>query len=561
MADIVNSGVTDQAVSALERSQGVLTFDLDGRVKTVNQNYLDLCGYTRDELVGESLDKLRDPQEKVDPRAMWNRLLAGESWCGEYRRIAKGGRAYWINATYAPVRDENDEIFEVIVFAVDVTASRIEAIRLKSMIEAVSRAQAVIEFTPSGQIIDANDNFCKALGYTVDEIKGKHHSIFVPEDYAKSPEYRDFWDKLSGGGWVAGEFERVAKDGHSAFIVASYNAILDSSGNVEGVIKFASDITEQRHAINEMTGGLHQLASGDLTARLPASVTGEFAPVREAFNDALSRFSEMIDLLRQQSMTMHDEAGEIAKGAKELATRGENQAASLEETAAAVEEISGNIDMTSRASHDANNAAGLARDTVVRGATIVNQAIEAMQRIEEHTKGMADFTRVIENFAFQTNLLSINAAVEAARAGEVGRGFAVVANEVRNLAQQSADASQNIAELISKSEAEVKEGVALVTGAGGSLDEIQTAVSGMLDNISGIAHATTEQSTGVREVSQALAQLDGVNQANLAMSDHYVAAAASLSSQLTELSESVAQYQTSSPDSSAKAATPSRDVA
>lgn len=252
----------------------------------------------------------------------------------------------------------------------------------------------------------------------------------------------------------------------------------------------------------------------------------------------------MISEVRNRAGVMNDEAVQIARGAGDLARRGETQAASLEQTAAAVEEISGNITMTSQSAQQADAAAREALAVVLKGAAVVSDAIAAIERIDEHTKQMGEFTRVIEGFAFQTNLLSINAAVEAARAGEVGRGFAVVANEVRNLAQQSAKASQNIADLIGKSETEVKAGVRLARDAGVSLNQIQTAVGGVVENITGIAHATSEQSTGVREVSSALAQLDSVNQANLSMSEQYAAAAAALSSQVEELGRMMDRFHT-----------------
>ena len=262
------------------------------------------------------------------------------------------------------------------------------------------------------------------------------------------------------------------------------------------------------------------------------------------FNETNDDLEAMISEIRGRAGQMNDEAVQIARGAGDLARRGESQAASLEETAAAVEEISGNITMTSQSAQSADAAARDALNVVLKGAQVVSEAIAAIERIDEHTKQMGEFTRVIEGFAFQTNLLSINAAVEAARAGEVGRGFAVVAQEVRNLAQQSGKASQSIAELIGKSEAEVQSGAALVRQTGSALNNIQTAVRGVVDNISGIAHATAEQSTGVQEVSSALSHLDSVNQANLSMSESYATAASSLSAQVNELTQLLEKFET-----------------
>ena len=413
-------------------------------------------------------------------------------------------------------------------------------------VRALSLAQAMIEFKPDGTIVEANENFLQLMGYRRDDIIGRHHRIFARPDFAASLEYADFWRQLGSGAAFTGEFDRVTRSGKTVWINGSYVPLLDSNGHVVGVLKMANDITEKKAAMDNIIDALGQLADGKLTHRLPQDFPTEFRAVRDTFNRTIENFATMVDDIRQRAAMIHEEASQIAKGADDLARRGESQAASLEQTAAAVEQISGNTSMTSSAAQDANGAAQEAEKVVKHGNDVVVDAVAAIERIEQHTKSMGEFTRVIENFAFQTNLLSINAAVEAARAGEVGRGFAVVAQEVRNLAQQSGKASQSIAELIGKSEAEVQSGVELVRQTGSALNNIQTAVRGVVSNISGIAHATAEQSTGVQEVSSALSHLDSVNQANLSMSESYATAAASLSSQVNELTQLLDKFETDS---------------
>lgn len=537
----------DQAMAAIESVQAVLAFTLDGIITAVNDNYLSLSGYDRAELVGSPLSKLMDPN---DPHVQslpdfWAQLRAGIPQHGEFKRVSKSGNPFWISASYTPVRDKNGQVCQFVVFATDITESKLAAATSFRKFDALGRSQAVIEFTPDGEIIDANQNFLSVMGYQLDEIVGKHHRIFMPREDLQSPDYAAFWRDLGSGVNKTGEFRRINRTGDDVWISGSYVAVMNELGRVSSILKMATDITQNKRSVNALVGGLAELASGNLAVRLDDEVSGQFKTVRDSFNDTLNSFSEMVDEVRTRAEDMNGEAGQIARGAGDLARRGESQAASLEETAAAVEEISGNITMTSQSAQHADSAARDALKVVLRGVDVVGQAIAAIERIDEHTKQMGEFTRVIEGFAFQTNLLSINAAVEAARAGEVGRGFAVVANEVRNLAQQSAKASQNIADLIGKSETEVKAGVKLVRDAGVSLEQIQSAVGGVVENITGIAHATTEQSTGVREVSEALAQLDGVNQANLSMSEQYAAAAASLSSQVEDLGRMMDRFRTS----------------
>lgn len=537
---------TDTALALIDKVQCVLVHSPDGRIVSANPCQLELCGYQQGELIGQPHSILLDP---ADPASrgqpdFWARLRAGEAQTGEFQRVARDGSSYWIRAVYSPVRNAAGQVDQIVMLGTDITAAKIAAQAALGKLQALGQAQALIEFSPQGQILGANDNFLAMTGYRLDDIVGRHHRLLVPQQDAEGEDYRLLWNRLSGGVSISGEYRRVRADGSTVWIHGSYVPVTDAWGRIASVLKLVMDVTERRAAVDSLIAGLGSLSRGNLGARLGPEVGGEFGPVRETFNGMMTGFRDMVLDVRSRTNAMNSESEAIAIAAGELARRGEAQAASMEQTAAAVEQISGNIAMTSQAARDADAAARDALQVVLKGAEVVSQAIEAIERIDQHTRQMGEFTRVIEGFAFQTNLLSINAAVEAARAGEVGRGFAVVANEVRNLAQQSAKASQNIADLIGKSETEVKAGVRLVRDAGISLDQIQAAVSGVVQNITGIAHATTEQSHGVHEVSEALSQLDGVNQANLSMSGQYAAAAAALSSQVDELGRLMGHFRT-----------------
>lgn len=414
----------------------------------------------------------------------------------------------------------------------------------RDRVKALSLSSAIAELTPDGTIMEVNELFLRLTGYRRDDVIGKQHHIFLRYDYANSPEYNDFQRQLGLADSFTQEFEYITSSGRPIWVSGHYMPLVDSSGKVTGIMSLVTEITHRKAAVADLVEALDRLADGKLNQGLAMDTSGEFSGVYNSFNRVIGHFSTMVTDIRQRTVRLYQEAEQIAQGANDLARRGEGQAAALEETGAAIEQISGNTSMTSSAAQEANNAAQEAEKVVTHGNHVVVDAVAAIERIEQHTKSMGEFTRVIENFAFQTNLLSINAAVEAARAGEVGRGFAVVAQEVRNLAQQSGKASQSIAELIGKSEAEVQSGVELVRQTGSALNDIQTAVRGVVNNISGIAHATAEQATGVREVSSALSHLDSDNQANLSMSEHYATAAASLSSQIDELTTMLKNFET-----------------
>lgn len=301
---------------------------------------------------------------------------------------------------------------------------------------------------------------------------------------------------------------------------------------------------QDSEAIALLSDFLAKQAEGDLSRQIDTPLPDKMAGLRNSFNSMGLRLSELINEVKGTAHSMLDEAGAISEGAHELQRRAQSQAASIEQTAAALEEISGNISMTSENAKHADMAAIAAKEKTDRGEKIVESVIAVMEQIEQHTKEISKITGIIETFAFQTNLLSINAAVEAARAGEVGRGFAVVATEVRNLAQQSSNASKNINELISKSASDVARGVDLVREAGEALGDIGGAVSAMASSVADIANASSEQSIGVGEISSAISQIDSATQSNLNLSESNTASAQSLQQNLSGLVERVSIFRT-----------------
>ena len=539
---------TDPAIVAalvsIAQAHGLVLIDPEGRVLDASEGYLAMVGLARPQVVGQHMSQVFADARWDDRHEAYARVIRGETVSLQSRRRTHDGRNLVMNVTFVPVIGGSGRPESIMILCVDISLIHREAESLAELLAALSRSHAQIEFTPGGEILTANDNFLNATGYRLDEVQGRHHRMFVDPAEAASTAYDEFWRALGRGESQSGEFRRIGRNGNPCYLVAAYTAVLDGRGRISRIVKFATDVTPRKLAVDALCEGIERMGDGDLTAALVQALPAEFGGVREIFNSCVAGLAGTVDQIRARSEAMNHEAGAIARGADDLARRGESQAASLEQTAAAIEQISGNVAMTSQAAREADDSARAAQEIVQNGAAIVANAIAAMERIDTHTRSMGEFTRVIENFAFQTNLLSINAAVEAARAGEVGRGFAVVANEVRNLAQQSSKASQSIAELIGKSVAEVTTGVRLVRDAGTALDQIRGAVSGMVKNITGIAHATTDQATGTREVSQALSQLDSVNQSNLVLSDQNATAAAALSTQVAEMTEILGRFRT-----------------
>lgn len=234
-------------MQAINRSQAVIEFDLNGKVLHANENFLKLTSYHLEDIIGRHHRMFVDPAEaaSADYEIFWERLGRGEYTTGEFKRIGSNNHEIWIQATYNPVFDHKGKPVKVVKFATDITASKLYQSEFEAKVAAMGRGQAVIEFDLDGHVIDANYNFLAAIGYTLREIKGQHHSMFCPIDYARSKEYRDFWLKLGNGEFISGRFHRIGKYDRDVWIQATYNPIFDLNGKVMKIVKFAHDVTSE----------------------------------------------------------------------------------------------------------------------------------------------------------------------------------------------------------------------------------------------------------------------------------------------------------------------------
>ncbi|MCA1368547.1 PAS domain S-box protein [Bradyrhizobium sp. BRP14] len=530
-------------LSAMSRSQAIIEFDLSGRILTANANFCRALGYDTSEIVGQHHRMFVDPAEASsrEYHEFWAMLGRGEFDRRQYKRIGKGGREIWIEASYNPVF-RRGKPFKVVKFATDITEQKLKSAEDAGKLDALSRAQAVIEFTPNGDILTANQNFLSTLGYQLSEIQGRHHSMFCETAYTASDDYRRFWQRLSGGEFVTDEFLRIGKGGKRVYIQASYNPIFDMSGKVFKVVKFATDVTARVNNVDRLADALNKLSDGDLTQKLNPPFIPTLEKLRTDFNGASEK-------LRQAMQAVAENAGAIAAGAQQirsasddLSKRTEQQAASVEETAAALEEITTTLADSSHRAEEAGQLVRKTRENAEHSGAVVRSAIEAMGKIENSSLEISKIIGVIDEIAFQTNLLALNAGVEAARAGEAGKGFAVVAQEVRELAQRSAKAAKEIKDLITDSNAHVKDGVTLVGQTGSALDTIVSQVQQVNGNVEAIVKAAREQATGIKEINEAINTMDQGTQQNAAMVEESTAAAHSLAREAEALFRLVGQF-------------------
>lgn len=537
----------DSVLRALHKSLAIIEFDCQGNILDANENFCSAVGYERSEIVGQHHSIFVDPTEATQPayKEFWASLAAGNFDSGEYKRFGKCGNEIWIQATYNPVLNRSGKPVKVVKFASDITAAKFKSAEDDGKINAISRAQAVIEFEVDGTIITANENFCSAVGYDLSEIQGQHHQMFVEKNYGESAEYREFWKKLGNGEFIADEFQRFGKDGSEIWIQASYNPIFDASGKVVKVVKFATDITGRVHAVTTIGNSLRQLSDGNLDQSIDVKFIPELDGLREDFNQTVQNLNDTLSRIGQNAQAIDGGSQEIRSASDELSKRTEQQAAAVEETAAALEEITSTVSSTAQLAGEAGDLVKTTKTEAERSGEVVTKAVSAMSDIRESSDQIADIIGVIDDIAFQTNLLALNAGVEAARAGEAGKGFAVVAQEVRELAQRSATAAKEIKELITRSGGQVQSGVNLVAETGEALKSIVKFVTEVNEHVHKIDDAAQEQSSGLKEINRAVNSIDEGTQKNAAMAEEVTASSHTLSQEVHELNAMLREFKLS----------------
>lgn len=561
-------------LDVLDKVQNVIEFNPDATVITANKNFLKLFGYTLEEVVGQHNDMFIDDVTKQSEgyRKLWDGLARGESHLIKTKVVARDGSDMWLSVSYNAVTNEAGETVRIIAFVTDITESEKENNENKAVLDAMHRAQAVVEFGLDSTVQDANPNFLKIVGYTKQEAVGLKHKDFVPPEYATTDQYKQNWDKLRRGELVVGKFLRMGKGGRKIWMEATYNPILDLDGKPYKIVKFASDVTaaetehqkveEERQrmsdelafAIRELEAHLKRVSAGDLTSRLEHAFAERYESLRRDFNATVDKLQKTMQSVTDASSTIRAGSGEISSAAEDLSHRTEQQAASLEETAAALEEITATVKKTASNATHASSIVATAKGAAEEGGIVVERVISAMSNIEQSSKQITDIIGVIDEIAFQTNLLALNAGVEAARAGEAGRGFAVVASEVRALAQRSSEASREIKSLIKTSSIHVADGVKLTGESGEALSKIVSQVVEINSLVTEMAQAAQQQSTGIEEVNAAVSQMDQVTQQNAAMVEESTAASRSLVEKTKELMEQVAFFKTGSAVTAARPA-------
>lgn len=441
----------DAKLIALDRVMAVIEFAPDGTILDANENFCAAMSYGLADIRGKHHRMFADADyaASADYARLWTRLRAGEFVAGEFRRLARGGRVIWLQASYNPIFDSSNRVVRVVKFAVDITSAKERAIDAQGQIEAINRSSGVIEFALDGTILSANENFLQVVGYSLAEVQGKHHRMFVDPAETGGLEYRMFWDRLRAGEYVGGHFRRRAKGGADIWIQATYSPIRDPDGRVVKVVKYASDTTSQVRRNKAL---------------------------RETIDTSLCGIVRNV--------------GDVAGKATEIARSADTTATTIQGVAAAAEELNASI----REISTSTVASQRSLDETLALPRSVDQAASELARNAQQMTGIID---LIDSIASQINLLALNATIESARAGDAGRGFAVVASEVKQLAQQVTSATRTIS-------SEVESVQAIAAGAARGLGDIRDSMNRATLAVTSVATAVAQQSGATNEISRTI---------------------------------------------------------
>ena len=531
-------------LGAIDRSLATIEFGLDGTIIDANANFLAVVGYALDEVRGRHhrMFMLPDQAASAGYEAFWRDLRTGVFRSDEYERVGKDGRRIWLQATYNPILDRGGRPIGVVKFATDITAQKRFAVEARAQIEAIGKSQAVIAFGLDGTILEANANFLDSVGYTIDEIRGRHHRMFVDPAYAASPDYAAFWAGLARGEFQAGEYKRFGKGDRPLWLQATYNPIRDVDGRTYKIVKFASDITAETLRSTD--------AAGQISAILRSQAVIQFAidgTILEANENFLAATGYRLDEVQGRHHRMFVEpeyarseayerfwerlqAGEYVSGMfqrigkngapvwiqagynpildpdgrpTKVVKYATNVTASMIARKGAVdaaERTLDNVQTVTEAGEVMNTAAVAisgdmtrARDAVEEIHSRTHEADASTARLRATADSMGGVVQLITEIAQQINLLALNATIEAARAGEAGKGFAVVATEVKSLASQTTAAIAKIAVEIA--------GMQDVSGVvAGTLASITQSIGTIREIVAGVADSTEAQSRATGEI-------------------------------------------------------------
>jgi aerotaxis receptor len=485
--------------------------DLKGRITYCNPAFIEVSGFTREELLGQPHNLVRHPDMPAEAfRDMWATIQGGEPWSALVKNRRKNGDHYWVRANATPMMD-GDRITGFLSVRTHAERDAVQAAeRLYGSMREEAASGALRHVLRRGEL-----------------------------------RRRDPWGRLVQGlkPQANGKLLALQLTASAAIVLASWAGLPDAAVLAVAAVTTAAAVWGVRQLMLAPLKGLvadaNRLASGDLSHRVSTDATGAVGRLQRALMQMSVNLRTVVSDVRSEVGQLGDAVGEIAAGNHDLSARTESQASSLQQTAASMDQINGTVQQSATSAARGAELAHATAEVTERSNAAVLAAAETMERITQSSRQISEIVQLIEGVAFQTNILALNAAVEAARAGESGRGFAVVASEVRALAQRSSGAAREIRELIVESAGRVEQGASRTAEARERMQQALSSVAKVRTTLDEISTAAREQQQGIAQINEGVNQIDGITQQNAALVEQLAAAAQSLQGRAQGVSDSM----------------------